>query len=309
MTPFPAFYDPSRIGTLFYPDTAAIARAADEAGLAPAAADAPRVHLLIVDMQVDFCHEQGSLFVPGAGGDLRRTIEFLYRHAAALSRITCSLDSHLPNQIFSPAWWADAAGEHPAPFTVISAEDVKRERWQPLLEPQWSRAYVVELERQAKKQLIIWPYHTLLGSVGRVLDPELWSAVAWHALARQVAPGWLLKGSEPRTEHYSIIQPEIPVPGSPQGGKNQALLDELAAADFVVIAGEASSHCVLETVEDLVAEFGGQPGKLETMFLLQDCTSPVAHPQIDFGALAQARFAEFARQGLRLVKSTDDLPF
>ena len=308
MTPFPSFYDPRHIGTQFYPDMAAIARAASEANLPPASLDDANVHLLLVDMQVDFCHEQGSLYVPGALGDLRRTIEFIYGNAAAISQITCSLDSHLPNQIFSPSWWADADGRHPAPFTVITAGDVERGRWQPLTEPQWSRTYVVELERQAKKQLTIWPYHTLIGSIGHTLDAELWSAVYWHSLARRVAPHWLIKGSEPRTEHYSIVQPEIHVPGSAQGGKNQAILDTLAATDRVVIAGEAASHCVLETVEDLVLEFSDQPGKLETVFILQDCTSPVVHPQIDFGAIAQQRFAEFAQQGVQVVNSTDALP-
>ena len=40
--------------------------------------DEPHVHLLLIDMQVDFCHENGSLYVPGAEGDIRRTIEFIY---------------------------------------------------------------------------------------------------------------------------------------------------------------------------------------------------------------------------------------
>ena len=308
MTEFPSFYDPSRIGTLFTPDMAAIGQAASEAGLPPLSPDEAQVHLLLVDMQVDFCHEHGSLYVPGALDDVRRTIEFIYRNAAAISQITCSLDSHLPNQIFSPSWWADAEGRHPAPFTVISAEDVAHARWLPLTAPEWSHRYVEELERRAKKQLTIWPYHTLIGSIGHALDPELWSAVAWHALARRVAPHWLMKGSEPLTEHYSIVQPEVYVPGSAQGGKNQAILDTIAAADLVVIAGEASSHCVLETVADLVDELADRPGEREQMVLLQDCTSPVVHPAIDFGAIARQRFDEFAQMGVRLANSTDALP-
>ena len=165
-----------------------------------------------------------------------------------------------------------------------------------------------DLERRANKQLTIWPYHTLIGSIGHALDPELWSAVAWHALARRVAPHWLMKGSEPLTEHYSIVQPEVYVPGSAQGGKNQAILDTIAAADLVVIAGEASSHCVLETVADLVDELADRPGEREQMVLLQDCTSPVVHPAIDFGAIARQRFDEFAQMGVRLANSTDALP-
>lgn len=309
MAKFPNFYDPKRIGTLFYPDVSRIAQEAATAGLPPAAEDRPKVHLLIIDMQVDFCHPAGNLYVPGALDDIRRTIEFIYRNAERISQITCSLDSHLPAQIFSPLWWADAAGNHPAPFTIITMADVEDGRWRPLVRPEWSRQYVRQLEREAKKQLTIWPYHVQIGSPGQALDAELWSAVFWHSLARHVQPMMLTKGTVPLTEHYSIIQPEVPVPEEPGGSKNQALLDALAEADYIFVAGEAESHCVLETVEDLVEEFSSRPGLLSRVFLLQDCTSPVMHPEVDFHAMALSRFKEFEQRGLRLANSTDPLPF
>jgi nicotinamidase-related amidase len=137
-----------------------------------------------------------------------------------------------------------------------------------------------------------------------MLDPELWSAVFWHSVARKTQPAWMHKGSIPLTEHYSIIQPEVPVPSLPGGGKNQIFLDELAEADLIVVAGEAMSHCVLETVEDLVEEFADQPKVLRKVLFLRDCTSPVVHPEIDFRAIAAARLAEFERMGVRLVDST-----
>ncbi len=305
MAPFPRFYDPLRIGTLFNPDMARIAEEAAEIGLLPAAADLRNVHLLLIDMQVDFCHENGSLYVPGALGDVQRVIEFIYRNAEHISQITCSLDSHLPSQIFSPGWWADASGKHPAPFTIITGQDVLSGRQRPLVEPAWSREYVARLEQDHKKLLTIWPYHTLIGSIGHMLDPELWSAVFWHSVARKTQPTWMNKGSNPLTEHYSIIQPEVPAPGAPGGGKNQVFLNELAEADLIIVAGEAMSHCVLETVEDLVEEFGEQPELLRKVLFLRDCTSPVAHPEIDFRAIAVARLAEFERQGIRLVESIE----
>jgi len=306
---FPSFYDPSRIGTLFYPDVAAIAAEAAAAGLSPATTDQENTHLVIIDMQIDFCHARGNLNVPGALDDIRRTIEFIYCNAARITQITCSLDSHLPAQIFSPGWWVDRDGRHPAPFTIITWADVQAGAWRPRLEPEASVAYVRQLEQQHKKQLCIWPYHVQIGSIGHALDPELWSAVFWHAVARQVQPAWLAKGRVPLTEHYSILQPEVPVPGDPEGGKNQVFLDILAQADHIVIAGEAESHCVLETVEDLVEEFGDRPEMLRKVFFLRDCTSPVLHPEIDFHAIAQDRFAEFARQGVNFIDSAAPLPF
>ncbi len=309
MSAFPAFYDPNRIGTLFYPDVAAITADAAAANLPAAAADKKKIHLVIIDMQIDFCHDNGSLNVPGSLGDIRRLVEFIYANAERITSITCSLDSHLPHQIFHPAWWADENGEHPAPFTMISYDDIKQGKWRPLAAPVQSTNYVRELEQQAKKRLTIWPYHVMIGGLGNALDPELWSAVIWHSIARKTQPTWLTKGSIPLTEHYSIIQPEVPVPSHPLGGKNKAFLDTLADADVVIVAGEAESHCVLETVEDLVEDFSGKPDALQKIFFLRDCTSPVLHPDVDFHAIALKRFAEFEKQGVNFIDSTDKLPF
>jgi len=259
-------------------------------------------------MQVDFCHEDGSLYVPGAIGDIQRTIEFIYNNAERITNITCSLDSHLPHQIFHPAWWADANGNHPAPFTLISYDDIKNGKWRPLVAPVQSTNYVKKLEQDAKKTLTIWPYHVMIGSIGNALDPELFTAVMWHSIARKTQPIWLTKGSIPLTEHYSIIQPEVPVPNHPMGGKNKAFLDTLSDADIVVVAGEAESHCVLETVEDLVEDFSTKPDALQKIYFLRDCTSPVLHPDVDFHGIAIKRFAEFEKQGVNFIDSTDQLP-
>lgn len=309
MANFPASYDPNRIGTLFYPDVATLAGDAIKANLPPASEDQTKNHLLIVDMQVDFCHEQGTLYVPGAAEDIRRLIEFIYRNAERISSITCSLDSHLPYQIFHPSWWADEKGNHPAPFTVITDEDVQQGKWRPLLEPEWSITYVRKLQESAKKELTIWPYHVPIGGIGNALDPELWAAVFWHSVARKSQPTWWVKGSVAKTEHYSILRPEIPVPDAPQDEKGSSLLKELDGKAYLIIAGEAASHCVLETIEDLVEEFGSKPEILDRIFILSDCTSPVQHPEIDFAAITAERFARFEERGIHFILSTDPLPF
>ncbi|PIE79548.1 MAG: hypothetical protein CSA11_11710 [Chloroflexi bacterium] len=309
MTSFPSIYDPKRIGTLFHPDYAAIAHEARHANLPAAATDTEKIHLVVIDMQIDFCHADGSLHVPGSVGDIQRLIEFIYTHAAKITHITCSLDAHLPHQIFHPAWWADADGNHPEPFTMITYDDIKAGIWRPLVAPAQSTRYVKQLEEQAKKTLTIWTYHAMIGSIGNALDPELFTAVLWHSLARKTQPTWLAKGSLPLTEHYSIIQPEVPVPNHPLGGKNKAFLDTLADADVVLVAGEAESHCVLETMEDLVEDFSQRPDALQKIYFLKDCTSPVLHPDVDFHAIAHKRFAEFEQQGVNFMNSTEALPF
>lgn len=308
MNELSSFYDDDNVGTLFHPDHAAIAAAAADSGLAAAAGDARKVRLLLIDMQVDFCHAQGTLYVPGAEDDIRRTCAFIMRHAAQITDIICTLDSHLPFQIFHASWWANENGEHPEPFTLIDAKEVREGRWRPLVMPEHSRAYVEALEKEAKKKLTIWPYHVLIGGPGNGLDPSLWSVVMWHALARKSQPTWLQKGRVPQTEHYSAIQPEIDIPDHPQARKHRALLETLRASDVLFIAGEAQSHCVLETLEDIVEAFRDEPAFLDRIYVLKDCMSPVVHPEIDFGAIAERRFADFAELGVHFVSSSDALP-
>lgn len=304
---FPRFYDPQKVGTLFVPDTGAATAAGRAAGLKPASEDKRRVILLLVDTQVDFVHEDGALSVPGAVADTRRTLEWLFRNVGQVTAIAASLDSHLPQQIFYPTWWADEAGEHPAPFTPITAEDVQQGRWQPLLEPEWSREYVQKLAEQARKVLMIWPYHTMIGTPGHAITPALYEAIAYHAAARQTQPIFLAKGSIPKTEHYSILEPEVKVPEHPQGGLNTGFLEMLASFDLVYIAGQAKSHCVLETATSIMRHFRDQPEVIGRLRFLVDCTSSVAHPEIDFEALANDTLARFERDGLRLVRSTDPI--
>lgn len=309
MANIPGCHDPGRVGTLFYPDAAVFAADAENAGLRPAAEDTPKVQLLLIDLQVDFCHAGGALHVPGAADDVRRVIRFIYTHAERISQITCSLDSHYPFQIFHPAWWIDGEGRHPEPFTVIAARDVENGIWQPARETAWSLGYVRKLQEKARKELVIWPYHVPLGGIGHALDPELWSAVFWHALARQSQPVLWAKGDIPITEHYSILRPEVPPDDQPQGGLNWNFVELLDRYDYLLLAGEAETHCVLETVRDLVDVFGGAPDKLARIFILRDCMSPVRHPRVDFHAQAVQQFRAYEQQGLRFLDSTAPLPF
>jgi nicotinamidase-related amidase len=303
----PKYYNPERIGTLFYPDTLTISKQAETADLRTAEEDKKKLLLILVDMQIDFCHEQGTLYVPGALDDIKNVIEFIFKNADKITHITASQDSHYPFQIFHPPWWVDQNGEHPEPNTIIKAKDVKEGKWRPLFKEDWSYEYVEKLQQKAKKELLIWPYHVLIAGPGNTLDGELWSAIFWHSVARKTQPTWLRKGSIPETEHYSMLRPEIEIDDKPQGTLNENFVNDIKNYDLVYLAGEAASHCVLETLEDMVDLFKDQKDQLQKIHVLKDCTSPVQHPDVDFHKIAQERFAEFAKQGINFVDSTDSL--
>ena len=303
----PAYYDPSQVGKLYPPAVQEAVDAGIALGLAAATDDNPSVALVLVDMQVDFIHADGALPVPGAVDDCRRIIEWLYRHVGQISKIFLSLDSHYPLQIFFSTWWRDAAGAHPPPNTVISAEAVEKEIWQPLYEAEWSRRYVEQLEEQHSKQLMIWPFHTMIGTVGHNLSPSLFEAICYHSAARRRQPLILSKGSIPQTEHYSILEPEVKIADHPQGGFNHALLNELAEYDLVYLAGEAKSHCVLETMNSIMRVLATYPDRIERLRILEDGMSAVVVPGVDFDALADEAFRRHRANGLTFTLTTDEI--
>ncbi len=303
----PAFFNPGRVSELYTPDVSAATQAGNEAGLAPAADDTEKTLLLLIDCQVDFIHPDGSLYVPGAVEDTERTVDWLYRNAGSVTQIIASLDSHTPNQVFSPPWWVDADGNHPAPFTVVTAQEVADGKWRPVYDVAWSKRYVAELEETAKKQLMIWPFHTLIGTPGHNIMPALYEAIAYHSAARQSSPQMVTKGTLPQTEYYSMLEPEVKIPDHPLGTLNTALVDDIASYDRIYITGQAKSHCVLETTTSLVRYFSGQPDVIGKIHLIEDGTSAVQHPDIDFDALAGDIYADYEKQGMKIVTTSDSL--
>lgn len=304
---FPGFYDPSRVGRLYAPDVQAATLAGHRLRIASGELDRPSVLLLLVDAQVDFIHADGALSVPGAIEDTRRTIEWIFRHADHISHVAASLDSHIPIQIFYAGWWSGEDGSSPTPYTVITADQVEAGVWRPQFQAEWSLEYVHKLEQQAKKQLMIWPYHTMIGTIGHAITPALFEAIAFHSAASGSSPRFVSKGTLPQTEYYSLFEPEVQVPEDPQGVPNQAFMNWALAFERIYVAGQAKSHCVLETLRSLVRYHGQDLQVMRKVHVLMDCTSSVQHPEIDFESMAEAAFQDFVERGIGLTRSTEPL--
>jgi nicotinamidase-related amidase len=323
----PAYYDPDSVGRVFLEDAARVAEAAEAHrrvhGVRPARDDRRRIAVLAIDCQVAFCIPGASLFVPGAVEDTRRAIGWLYANVDRLTTLVFTLDTHSAFQVFHPAAWVDADGAHPAPFTVIHAEDVRRGRWRPRLQPEgfedWRAAcveYCEGLEAGGRYVLTVWPYHALLGGVGHALVPALQEAALFHGFVRETDPLFELKGRSPVTENYSALAPEVRrLQGRTVGVFNGRLFDLLLSHDRVYVFGQAKSHCVLFTLRDLLAECRARdPRLLDRLFVLEDAMSPVTPPPLeplppalDFPRVADAGLREMAAAGMHLVRTTDPL--
>lgn len=330
--PVPPHFGPDKVGAVWKVSYEERAREASQwakkHSVAPAADDALKICLVAVDVQNTFCIPGYELYVGGRSGagavdDNRRLCEFIYRNIGVITEICPTMDTHQAMQIFHAIYLVDEKGEHPAPFTLVSEEDVKKGVWR--FNPALSHSlgvdadhgqkqlahYTSELKKSGKYDLTIWPYHSMLGGIGHALVPAFEEAIFFHGMARCTQPDFHVKGDNPFTEHYSVIGPEVleGPEGRPIARKSDKFLKKLAQFDAVLIAGQAKSHCVAWTIEDLLQQALVKNRSLvKKVYLLEDCTSPVVVPGvIDYSEQADAAFAKFADAGMHVVRSTDPI--
>ena len=330
--PLPPHWDPDNVGEIRrvdYAECFADAARWREQHVVPAAADDRfRAALVVVDVQNTFCTPGFELFVAGRSGtgaldDSRRLCEFVYRNLCSLTRIVPTLDTHQALQIFHRILLVDRAGKHPEPFTLVTADDVAMGRWQlsaPAaealgLQPGYAaehlRHYTRTLAEGGKHSLTVWPFHAMLGGIGHALVAAVEEALFFHSVARYAPLDFQLKGDDPLTEHYSMLGPEVELDfeGKPLGKRrNQSLVERLLRYDAILIAGQAKSHCVAWTIEDLLSHpIVRERGLEQKVYLLEDCTSSVVVPgSVDYTDAANAAFARFAESGAHVVRS--DVP-
>lgn len=268
-----------------------------------------KVKLLVIDPQNDFCDPNGALFVPGADEDIKRLAGFITRTRDRLDDIHVTLDSHRQVDISHPIWWRDAHGKSPSPFTLITAEDVERGNWETTVSSyaQRSLEYLRALEAGGRYPHTIWPEHCLIGDEGHSIVPELAAAIHdWEDRFSQA--NYLSKGSNPWTEHFSAVKAEVPDPDDPATQVNTGLVQTLQEADIVLLAGEASTHCVMNTVKDIADSFADAKF-VEKLVWLTDATSPVPNPPglTIFSDALDATYRDLINRGMKTATTADFL--
>jgi nicotinamidase-related amidase len=274
--------------------------------------------LLIIDAQNDFCdlpepyrpidpltgaRLAPALPVAGAHADMLRLAALVRAAGSAIDAITVTLDAHHQFDIAHPSFWRQRDGSAVAPFTAISGAALRAGDFQPRDAAHLPRAlaYLDALQASGRYTLVVWPVHCRIGSWGQGLHADVLAACSAWEQARLRPLYAVFKGSNPWTEHYSALQAEVPDPFDAATGLNRTLLARLDGADTLLVAGQASSHCVKASVEHLVAHLPS--GRPQRLVLLTDCMSPVAGcaPQ------AEAFLAEMQALGVRLMTQADAL--
>lgn len=263
-----------------------------------------KIHLVVIDPQNDFCDpKNGSLYVSGADQDMLRLADMVKRLKTKIDDIHVTLDSHHPVHIAHPIFWKDSNGNRPAPFTLISADDVRNGRWmatRPSLTRR-AREYVESLETHNRYQLCIWPPHCLIGTPGQNVFPPFMDALnEWTADFAYV--DFVTKGSNILTEHYSAIVADVPDPADPSTQLNIGFINAVNEADLILFAGEALSHCVANTGRDCVNYFNDDSFVKKLVFL-SDASSNVP----GFEALGKQFVDELQARGMQVTTTKDFL--
>ena len=276
-----------------------ILKKANDEQLTPSKQNKERVLFIGIDVQQDFM-DNGALGVPGAHGDVERMTRFIYNNMDKISNIAVSIDTHTPHQIFHPCWWIDENGNNPAPYTPITLADLDSGKWRAVINPMASRDYVEHLEKDGKKTLCVWSYHCIQGTTGCALENQFSNMIYFHSVAKRYAFQPIVKGQDPLSEMYGIIKPEYDT----KGYINNKFLNKIEQYDKIVIAGEAKSHCVMESIKQILEHYETRPKVTKKIYILDDCMSII--PGFE-DATAQA-FDEFkTKYHVNLVNSTDSI--
>lgn len=231
--------------------------------------------LVVIDPQNDFCDRKGSLYVDGAEEDIRRLSDYIKEKTADVGGIFVSLDSHDGIAIFHPAFWLGPEG-HPAPFTQISSADLKSGKWKPAASanaPFAARTLNV-MDARRLEALMVWPEHCVVSTWGHQIAAPLQDALEEWRKASGLAVRYVFKGENPYTDQFSVF--EGVDDSYPETSFNENFFARLSKFERVTFAGEALSHCVVESILSYVRRLAGTgEGAKQKVRLLTDCTSPV----------------------------------
>ena len=257
----------------------------------------PKVALLVIDPQNDFCHSTGSLYVAGAEKDMARLATFVKNNKEKINHIALTQDSHHVIDISHPGFWQDKYGKNPNPFTIITGESIEKGEWFPRFFPKDAIEYIHKLEAQGEFPHCIWPEHCLIGTTGAAIVDELMDSIKeWCRLGNWYKV--FTKGTYPLAEHFGAFRANVEVPNIPATQLNQDIVKDLENNDKVILSGEAKSHCVGSTLKQCLDYF---PDLAKKFVILEDCMSPVP----GFENLSDDTFKRAKQMGVQFTTSTD----
>lgn len=272
---------------------------------------------------------KGSLFVEGGHDDAMRLGSLITDIAPKIDAWSITLDQHHEDaDISHPGWYVDNNGDEPPPVTTMTY-DAQRDVFIGSILPAFgggtreyrarrldniptvlARAvmgrdevsyhaytawYIQKLAERGRNPHVVWPVHCRIGFPGANVHPAIAEAIShWTGLGCR-SIGWVAKGSNPFTEHFSAVQAEVPLPVDPGTQLNAPFVAQQEAFDINLWTGWALSHCLANTGEDTANAFRNKD-VIKRWILITDATSNVP----GFEALGEAYVDRLCKLGMQL---------
>lgn len=263
--------------------------------------------LLIIDPQNDFCDEQnGALGVKGASEDMTNLSNFISKNNDEIENIIITLDSHNYYNIAHPYYWKDKNGDNPEPFTIINLEDIEKKKYLPVDSSKYNtvKNYARSLRLSNKNPICIWPPHCIIGTRGHNITNTLMPSLKEWEINNCKNIQYIIKGLNSDTEHYGAFEAEVQYNNDSSTIADMLLINKLSYYDSIYVSGEASSHCVAETVKQLLQLLRNNLLRADIykkIIILQDTMSPVPgfeHIENDF-------FESMREKNIKICNSSD----
>lgn len=236
--------------------------------------------VLIIDPQDDFM-DTGSLPVPGAKADMDRLISFLKKNDTQINSIVVTLDTHSLFHVGNAHAYTDNKGEDLAEqITVYDPEEHCPKQTKKGLKRHID-SYASKLEKQGKKH-ILWPLHCQLGTHGHAVYEPLFKQLKKWSNVSFTEVRYVTKGCDTKYENFSVFR-SAGVDGNNYSNPDKEafkfnidLAKHLYSFPKLYIAGEARTHCVLDSVIDYVnwVKSRKNPNN-QQIYILWDCMSDI----------------------------------
>ena len=265
----------------------------------------------------------GALCV--AGADKEAIIVANMIEQVEFGSITPTLDKHHPNDCAHNTSWRDQNGNSPAPFTIVSHEDIVNHIYVPrfafgvwegkvISAYDWALKYTKALADRGRNPLCLWPEHCIIDTWGSCIYYPIQEALNnWERRTGKWID-YVSKGQWPFTEHYSAIVADVPDGTRPETQMNVNTLKNVSRSKWIVWTGWAGSHCLKWTALDAVNYFepdddqkrqGKKNEFIAKSIFVEDACAPVGNVPggPDFAQWRNDFLSEVSNRGARIEKA------
>lgn len=246
-----------------------------------------------------------TMAVAGGHGDCLRLANLIDQAGSKITDIELFLDTHQFLDIDHYGFWIKANGDKLSQPTRITLDDVINGTYLPRMKDKLSYVidYLERLPSVGVDAIYVWPEHCIWGSFGHNIHADITAACRKWSLTNLKFPEYVLKGYHPFTENYSGLKSVLPYNDVPESQLRIASIDKYRQNDLTLFGGEASTHCVPDTITDSVDVLLEESFDFSRFVILTDCMSGIAGFENKYNA-----FIERMRSiGARIMTSQEVL--